>query len=230
MPTACGRRARPTISARRSTSSPRSGCSRTPPASIRTEQPLTMSLERVEDMLQLDSRAGLARLSADTGGFLVEGSNNLGAAFRRIDEDNQFHYLLTYSPKKAAFDGKFRAIQVTVRRPGVQVFARKGYRAVHSPRLTDTIELRPRRRWRCSIARPLPNAFPIYACRFQLSRCRAPGTDTRTGARRAPMRSASTSTRGEPRIRLRRPSSSASATGRAARCRGSASSTCSPAT
>ena len=119
----------------------------------RTEQPLTMSLERVEDMLQLDSRAGLARLSEDTGGFLVEGSNNLGAAFRRIDEDNQFHYLLTYSPKNAAFDGKFRAIQVTVRRPGVQVFARKGYRAVSSPRLTDTANYDVRR-WRCSIARP----------------------------------------------------------------------------
>ena len=41
-------------------------------------------------------------------GFLVEGSNNLGAAFKRIDEDNQFHYLMTYSPKNAAFDGKFR--------------------------------------------------------------------------------------------------------------------------
>ena len=80
---------------------------------VRTEQPLTMSFERVEDMLQLDSRAGLARLSADTGGFLIEGSNDLGAAFRRIDEDSQFHYLLTYSPKNAAFDGKFRAIQVT---------------------------------------------------------------------------------------------------------------------
>ena len=46
----------------------------------RTEQPLTMALERVEDMLQLDSRTGLARLSEDTGGFLIEGSNDLSAA------------------------------------------------------------------------------------------------------------------------------------------------------
>ena len=108
---------------------------------FRTDQPLTMSLERVEDMLHLDSRAGLARLSEDTGGFLVEGSNDLGAAFKRIDEDNQFHYLLTYSPKNAAFDGKFRAIRVKVARPGVQVFARKGYRAVrlgHVPRRPTT--------------------------------------------------------------------------------------------
>ncbi len=140
----------------------------------RTEQPLTMSLERVEDMLQLDSRAGLARLSADTGGFLVEGSNDLGAAFRRIDEDNQFHYLLTYSPKKAAFDGKFRAIHVTVRRPGVQVFARKGYRAVSSPRLTDTVDYDVP-----AVAlldrTPLPNAFAVYAAGFSFPDAARPG-------------------------------------------------------
>ena len=140
----------------------------------RTEQPLTMSLERVEDMLQLDSRAGLARLSADTGGFLVEGSNNLGAAFRRIDEDSQFHYLLTYSPKNAALDGKFRSIHVTVRRPGVQVFARKGYRAVSSPRLTDrpnydlsAVALLDRT--------PLPNAFVVYAAGFSFPDAARPG-------------------------------------------------------
>ncbi len=86
--------------------------------SDRTEQPLTMAFERVEDTLRLDSRTGLARLADDTGGFLVEQSNDLSSAFRRIDEDNQFHYLLTYSPTNAAFDGKFRAIQVKVRRPG----------------------------------------------------------------------------------------------------------------
>jgi hypothetical protein len=141
---------------------------------FRTDQPLTMSLERVEDMLQLDSRAGLARLSEDTGGFLVEGSNNLGAAFKRIDEDNQFHYLLTYSPKNAAFDGKFRAIRVKVARPGVQVFARKGYRAVAAPASLSTdnydapaLSLLDRG--------PLPNAFPIHAGAFNFPDSARPG-------------------------------------------------------
>ena len=62
------------------------------------DQPMTRGLERVEDMVKLDSRTGLARLAEDTGGFLVEESNNLTRAFKRIDEDNQFHYLLTYTP------------------------------------------------------------------------------------------------------------------------------------
>lgn len=131
----------------------------------RTEQPLMMSFERVEDTMRLDSRTGLARLAHETGGFLVEESNALSSAFRRIDEDNQFHYLLTYSPTNGAFDGKFRAIQVKVRKPGMQVFARKGYRAVRTARAGDAGDVE-----RPALAlldrRPLPNAFPIHAASF----------------------------------------------------------------
>jgi VWFA-related protein len=130
----------------------------------RTEQPLSMGLERVEDTMRLDSRTGLARLAEDTGGFLVEGSNDLSSAFRRIDEDSQFHYLLTYSPKNAEFDGKFRRIQVKVRRPGTRIFARRGYRAIRAPvgagagYETPALALLDRG--------PLPNAFPVHAAGF----------------------------------------------------------------
>ncbi len=142
--------------------------------SDRTEQPLTMALERVQDTLTLDSRSGLARLADETGGFLVEQSNDLSSAFRRIDEDNQFHYLLTYSPANAAFDGRFRAIQVKVRRPGMQVFARKGYRALRKPAAIDAggyeqpaLALLDRT--------PLPNAFPVQAAGFNFPDPARPG-------------------------------------------------------
>ena len=140
----------------------------------RTEQPLTMSFERVEDTMRLDSRTGLARLAQETGGFLVEESNALSSAFQRIDEDNQFHYLLTYSPTNTVFDGKFRAIQVKVRKPGMQVFARKGYRAVRRVRAGDAgdvegpaLELLNRR--------PLPNALPVHAASFSFPDPARPG-------------------------------------------------------
>jgi VWFA-related protein len=140
----------------------------------RTEQPLTMAFERVEDTMRLDSRTGLARLAHETGGFLVEQTNNLASAFRRIDEDNQFHYLLTYSPRNTDFDGKFRAIRVTVRRPDVQVFARKGYRAIRmSPMRPDdsyqTLALALLDRT------PVPNAFPIHAAGFSFPDPARPG-------------------------------------------------------
>jgi VWFA-related protein len=131
----------------------------------RSDQPLTMGFERVEDTIRLDSRTGLAKLSEETGGFLVEQSNDLAAAFRRIDEDNQFHYLITYSPKNTVFDGRFRAIKVGVRRAGARVFSRNGYRAVRlSPAAdagsyeTPALALLDRA--------PLPNAFPVNAAAF----------------------------------------------------------------
>jgi hypothetical protein len=140
----------------------------------RTDGPLTMAFERVEDTLRIDSRTGLARLAGDTGGFLVEETNDLASAFRRIDEDNRFHYLLTYSPKNAVFDGKFRAIQVKVRRPGAQVFARKGYRAIRTPAPVDAsgyetpaLALLDRS--------PLPNAFPMQAAGFSFPDPARPG-------------------------------------------------------
>ncbi|MGB2714564.1 MAG: VWA domain-containing protein [Vicinamibacterales bacterium] len=92
--------------------------------------PITRIVERTEDMLRLDPQTGLARLAGDTGGFLIRDTNDLGSAFRRIDEDNRFHYLLTYSPSNVEYDGKFRTIAVKVKRDGSQVFARKGYLAV----------------------------------------------------------------------------------------------------
>ena len=140
----------------------------------RTEQPLTMAFERVEDTIRLDSRTGLARLSEETGGFLIEQTNDLSSAFRRIDEDNRFHYLLTYSPRNAELDGKFRAIQVKVRRPGTQVFARKGYRAIRAgtSATTDSYEVP-------ALAlldrTPVPNAFPIQAAGFSFPDPARPG-------------------------------------------------------
>ena len=139
-----------------------------------SDQPLTRGLERVEDMVRLDSRTGLARLAEDTGGFLVEQSNNLTSAFKRIDEDNQFHYMLTYTPRNTVFDGKFREILVKSRRSGVQVFARKGYRATRMPSPTDTagyelpaLAMLDRT--------PLPNAFPLRAAGFSFPDPHHPG-------------------------------------------------------
>ena len=140
----------------------------------RTEQPLTMAFERVEDTLKLDSRTGLARLAEETGGFLVEQTNDLASAFRRIDEDNQFHYLLTYSPKNTDFDGRYRAIHVKVHRPGMQVFARNGYRAIRTLPSTkgDNYEA-PALALLDRV--PMPNAFPVQAAGFSFPDPARPG-------------------------------------------------------
>ena len=142
--------------------------------STRTDQPLTRAFEKVEDAVRLDSRTGLARLSQDTGGFLFEQSNNLSAAFERIDEDNQFHYLLSYTPSNTAFDGRFRNIQVTAHRSGVQVFSRRGYRAVRVPFARDSEGYEIPALAILNHA-PLPNAFPMQAQGFAFPDPKHPG-------------------------------------------------------
>jgi VWFA-related protein len=89
-------------------------------------------MERNEDVLRKDPRTSLTLLAQQTGGFLVENTNDLAKAFRQVDADRRFHYLLTYTPKNANFDGAWRTVAVNVRNRRVTVRARSGYLAVRS--------------------------------------------------------------------------------------------------
>ncbi len=135
---------------------------------------LLRGLERNEDMLRMDPHTGLGDLARDTGGFLIRDTNNLQAAFRRIDEDMRFHYVLTYAPSNQTFDGQFRDIDVKVKRPGARVFARRGYFAVRSlsPMPILGYESVP---LAALDHTPLPNAFPIRAAGLSFPEMTRPG-------------------------------------------------------
>jgi VWFA-related protein len=90
-------------------------------------------LERNEDVLRKDPRTSLTLLARQTGGFLVENTNDLARAFRTIDADRRFHYLLTYTPSRTDFDGEWRTIEVRVPGRAVEVRSRTGYMAVRTP-------------------------------------------------------------------------------------------------
>ena len=111
-------------------------------------------MERNEDMLRMDPHTGLGDLARETGGFLVRDTNNLQSAFRRIEEDMRFHYVLTYAPSNQTFDGQFREIDVKVRRPGARCSRGAATsRCVHSARcrswVTRACPLRRSTRRRC---------------------------------------------------------------------------------
>jgi len=142
--------------------------------SDRSSEPMTMAMERVEDTVKLDSRTGLAKLSEETGGFLIEQSNDLSSAFRRIDEDTQFHYLLTYAPRTNTADGRFHAIRLDVRRPGARVFSRKGYRALRPAASADTGSYELPALAMLDQAK-MPNDFPIQASAFSFPDPERPG-------------------------------------------------------
>src|SRR6185369_2922211 len=94
--------------------------------------PYLRSLERNEDLLRFDPRSGLGSLSDQTGGFLIHDTNDLASGMRRIDDDMNGYYFLTYVPQNKDYDGRFRRINVKVAKSNVEVQSRQGYYAVES--------------------------------------------------------------------------------------------------
>jgi VWFA-related protein len=75
------------------------------------------------------SQDTLTTLAGDTGGRAFTDSNDFGEAFARVQRDMSAYYLLGYSSTNPAKDGRFRRIQVRVKRDGFRVEARAGYYA-----------------------------------------------------------------------------------------------------
>jgi VWFA-related protein len=126
------------------------------------DAPLTEALEKNEAVLRQDPHTGLGALAEETGGLLFENTNNLRQGFDRIDSDLHNYYLVGYTPVNERYDGRFRSIEVKVKRAGVTVAARKGYFAVRN---TGGVPITP---WEAPALgalerQPVPNAFPIRA-------------------------------------------------------------------
>jgi hypothetical protein len=69
-------------------------------------------------------------LAAETDGRAFVNRNDFGKAMKQIVADSSAYYLLGYNSSQAPQDGKFHEIKVRVKRPGVDVRARKGYWAL----------------------------------------------------------------------------------------------------
>ena len=133
--------------------------------SDRSGRPMTMSLERNEDLLRLNPQSGLGELAASTGGFMIADTNDLAAGLRRIDEDLRSHYELSYAPKNTNLDGRFRQITVKLARSGLDVQTRKGYLALPPTGQSPVLEYEAP-----AIAAmyrtPQANGFPLRAQAF----------------------------------------------------------------
>ena len=80
------------------------------------------------DQAQLKDTVDTLRILADeTDGRAIVNSNDLDTGLRQIIRDSSAYYLLGYYSTGAPSDGKFHEIKVRVKKPGVQIRARKGY-------------------------------------------------------------------------------------------------------
>ena len=76
----------------------------------------------------------LRTLAENTDGRAIVNRNDVAVGMKQIMRDASAYYLIGYNSSQAPSDGKFHEIKVRVKRPGVQVRARKGYWALNRRR------------------------------------------------------------------------------------------------
>jgi VWFA-related protein len=83
------------------------------------------------DSQYLSASLDTLRVLADNSdGRAIVNRNDLDVGMKQIMRDSSAYYLIGYNSTQAPTDGKFHEIKVRVKRPGVQVRARKGYWAL----------------------------------------------------------------------------------------------------
>ena len=87
-------------------------------------QRVGLETDRADLNASLDS---LRVLADNTDGRAIVNRNDLAAGMKQIMRDASGYYLLGYTSTAAPTDGKFHTIDVRVKRPNVEVRARKGY-------------------------------------------------------------------------------------------------------
>ena len=98
----------------------------------------------IEDAANLRTRIDSMRaLAIDTDGEALVNTNDLEGGLKRIADDLSSYYLLGYYSTNTKLDGRFRSITVRVKRPGIRVRARRGYRGRTAEELVSAAAAAP---------------------------------------------------------------------------------------
>ena len=79
----------------------------------------------------------LQTLAENTDGLAALNSNDIEKALRRMADDLTSYYLLGYYSTNTKLDGRFRNIKVKVSQPGIDLRARRGYKAATEREVTE---------------------------------------------------------------------------------------------
>ena len=87
-----------------------------------------------DDMIQFYQDTGnehetMTTMAEDTGGVAFLNTNGLSQAVAKAIENGSNYYTVSYSPSDLKWDGRFRAIKVSVEQKGVSLTYRRGYYA-----------------------------------------------------------------------------------------------------
>jgi VWFA-related protein len=144
------------------------------------DTPISANVPISRDFAMLRARTDSLRMLADnTDGMAVLNSNDLDVGLKRISNDLSSYYLLGYYSTNASLDGRYHTIKVRVKRPGVDVRARKGYRSATAEEVANA---------RAASSAPVPPAeAAVTTALTSLSRLRP---DTRFSMNAVPIAAA----------------------------------------
>jgi VWFA-related protein len=86
----------------------------------------SLGMHTIQNEIRL-AQDSLRTLAEETGGFAAVNRNDYRETFSRIISDNSSYYVIGYYSSDDRRDGRFRPVQVRVKRPGLQVRTRRGY-------------------------------------------------------------------------------------------------------
>lgn len=143
------------------------------------DTPIEANVPVHQDFAMLRARLDSMRtLAENTDGIAVLNHNDLDLGLKRIATDLSSYYLLGYYSNNSTLDGKYHTIKVRVKRPGVDVRARKGYRSATAEEVAAA---------RTAAAAPIPPAAAaVGSAMASLSRLRP---DTRFSMNAVPIQS-----------------------------------------
>ena len=98
----------------------------------------------IVNIAMLQSRIeSLQTLAGATDGMAVVNSNDIEKGLRRMADDLTSYYLLGYYSTNTKLDGRFRQIKVRTKQPGVDIRARRGYKAATEREMTEARNAAP---------------------------------------------------------------------------------------
>jgi VWFA-related protein len=119
-----------------------------------------------ERSLRLDLQGALGDLAESTGGALIANSNDVRRGIERAVGDLQGYYEVIYAPSNPEYDGRFRKLEVKLKRAELRAQARSGYFALPPGEGTATFPFEVDL-LRALRTHPLPEAFPVQLASFR---------------------------------------------------------------
>jgi len=107
----------------------------------------------------------LAELAQSTGGILIANTNDFRDQLKKVSEDIETYYEVTYNPQIDQYDGAFHKIEVRGLRAGLRIQARSGYFALPTSARGGDVILAPYELtlMQTLTASPMPHAFAFQS-------------------------------------------------------------------